>query len=91
VARKQAAPKAADAASNSPVLIFKPELLRLVGASYGSVFSWMRAGKFPLSREIGPGGRSTKIAWVRSEVTEWLANRPPRRFRAVPRPLREQR
>jgi predicted DNA-binding transcriptional regulator AlpA len=74
------APSAA-ATSNSP-LLYKPELLRLIGVSYGSVFSWMKAGKFPLSREIGPGGRSTKIAWIRSEVMEWLANRPQRRMRA---------
>jgi predicted DNA-binding transcriptional regulator AlpA len=59
-------------------LIYKPELLRMIGASYGSIFSWMRKGQFPLAREIGPGGRSTKIAWVESEVMEWLAKRPQR-------------
>jgi predicted DNA-binding transcriptional regulator AlpA len=63
-------------------LIYKPELLAMVGASYGSIFDWMRRGKFPLAREIGPGGRSCKIAWVRSEVLEWLANRPQRQVRA---------
>jgi predicted DNA-binding transcriptional regulator AlpA len=65
-------------------LIFKPELLRLVGASYSSIFSWMRCGKFPLAREIGPGGRSTKIAWVESEVMDWLAARPPRQIKPPP-------
>jgi predicted DNA-binding transcriptional regulator AlpA len=64
-----------------PRLIYKPELLRVVGASYSSIFAWMRAGKFPLAREIGPGGRSCKIAWLESEVIAWLANRPPRHMR----------
>jgi predicted DNA-binding transcriptional regulator AlpA len=62
-------------------LIFKPELLALIGVSYGSIFAWMRAGKFPLAREIGPGGRSCKIAWVESEVLAWLADRPVRRMK----------
>jgi predicted DNA-binding transcriptional regulator AlpA len=66
---------------NSIRLIFKPELLRLIGVSYGSIFSWMRAGKFPLAREIGPGGRATKIAWLEHEIMEWLAARPQRRMK----------
>lgn len=74
------APSAA-ANTSSSRLIFKPELLRLIGVSYGSIFSWMRAGKFPLAIEIGPGGRSCKIAWVRTEVEEWLAARPRRRIK----------
>jgi predicted DNA-binding transcriptional regulator AlpA len=63
-------------------LIFKPELLRLIGVSYGSIFSWMRAGKFPLAREIGPGGRATKIAWFEHEIMAWLAARPERQMKA---------
>jgi predicted DNA-binding transcriptional regulator AlpA len=62
-------------------LIFKPELLELIGVSYGSIFSWMRAGKFPIAREIGPSGRGTRIAWVESEILEWLAARPQRRMK----------
>jgi predicted DNA-binding transcriptional regulator AlpA len=65
-------------------LIFRPELLELIGVSYGSIFAWMRTGKFPLSREIGPGGRGTRIAWVESEVLEWLAARPQRRMKPPP-------
>jgi predicted DNA-binding transcriptional regulator AlpA len=65
-------------------LIFKPELLDLIGVSYGSIFSWMRVGKFPMSREIGPGGRGTRIAWIESEILEWLAARPQRRMKPPP-------
>jgi predicted DNA-binding transcriptional regulator AlpA len=62
-------------------LIYKSELLELIGVSYGSIFSWMRAGKFPVAREIGPGGRGTRIAWIESEVHAWLAARPQRRMK----------
>jgi predicted DNA-binding transcriptional regulator AlpA len=73
-----------DAANTlSSRLIFKSELLRLIGVSYGSIFSWMRAGKFPLAIEVGPGGRSCKIAWIRTEVEEWLATRPRRRMKVL--------
>jgi predicted DNA-binding transcriptional regulator AlpA len=65
-------------------LIYKPELLELIGVSYVSIHNWMRRGKFPLSREIGPGGRTCRIAWVESEVLDWLANRPPRRMKPLP-------
>jgi len=68
-------------ARGPPRLIFKAELLRLVGVAYSSIFSWMRAGKFPLAREIGPGGRATKIAWLESEVMAWLASRPQRKIK----------
>jgi predicted DNA-binding transcriptional regulator AlpA len=72
-------------------LIHKPELLALVGVSYGSIFAWMRTGKFPLAREIGSGGRSTKIAWIRAEVEAWLAARPQRQLRPPPPPPRAPR
>jgi predicted DNA-binding transcriptional regulator AlpA len=69
------------AASDAIQLISKPELLRLLGVSYSSVFAWMRAGKFPLAREIGPGGHSCKIAWRADEVAAWLASRPQRQIK----------
>jgi predicted DNA-binding transcriptional regulator AlpA len=70
--------------SNGIRLIPKAELLRLLGVSYSSVFAWMRAGKFPLAREIGPGGHSCKIAWRADEVAAWLAARPQRRIKSLP-------
>jgi predicted DNA-binding transcriptional regulator AlpA len=63
-------------------LIFKDELLKLLGVTYGSLYAWMRDGKFPLAIEVGPrGGRSIRIAWLESEITEWLAARPRRQLR----------
>jgi predicted DNA-binding transcriptional regulator AlpA len=75
-------------ASNPPTvrLIFRPELLALVGVSYGSIFTWMRNGRFPLARELGPaGGRSSRIGWIESEVLDWIANRPKRQMKPMPK------
>jgi predicted DNA-binding transcriptional regulator AlpA len=79
-------PKADAPASNNPPirLIFKPELLALVGHSYGSIFIWMRKGQFPLARQIGPDAHNSKIAWFRHEVMAWLAARPQRRISPPP-------
>jgi predicted DNA-binding transcriptional regulator AlpA len=66
-------------------LIYKRELLALIGVSYGSVYNWMRQGRFPLARELGPpGGRTSRIAWLESEITEWLGSRPKRRMKPLP-------
>jgi predicted DNA-binding transcriptional regulator AlpA len=67
-------------------LIFKKETLALLGVSYGSVYLWMRAGQFPLPRQIGPGGRSARIAWYEHEVQAWLRARPPRQMKPLPPP-----
>ena len=57
-------------------LIFRGELLDIVGVSYVTVWSWMRAGTFPRGRHIG--GRT---AWIESEVAAWIASRPIRRLK----------
>ena len=43
-------------------LIFRSELIDIVGVSYVTVWSWMRAGTFPRGRDIGgaPPGLSPK-------------------------------
>src|SRR5271166_4027039 len=56
-------------------LIFRGELIDVVGVSYVTVWSWMRAGTFPRGRDIG--GRT---AWIESEVAAWIASRPIRRL-----------
>ncbi len=49
-------------------LIKKAELLELVGASYPTIWRWMRDGAFPRSVILGPN----RVAWRESEVREWL-------------------
>lgn len=38
----------------------------------------MREGKFPMSRQVGG-----KIAWVESEIDEWIMNRPICKYKPV--------
>ena len=57
-------------------LIFRNELIDIVGVSYVTVWSWMRAGTFPRGRDIG--GRT---AWIESEIAAWIASRPIRRLK----------
>jgi prophage regulatory protein len=56
--------------------IGKTEVLNRVGASYPTIWQWMREGKFPRSRELG--GRS---AWIESEIETWIKGRPIRRLK----------
>jgi predicted DNA-binding transcriptional regulator AlpA len=58
-------------------LLTKGEVLALIGVSYPALWGWIRDGKFPAGRSIGFGKRS-HVAWVESEVAEWIANRPLR-------------
>jgi predicted DNA-binding transcriptional regulator AlpA len=52
-------------------MIFKTELLRLVGCSYATVWRWMREHKFPMSFDVGG-----KTAWREDEINAWFASRP---------------
>jgi predicted DNA-binding transcriptional regulator AlpA len=52
-----------------PRLLSKPEIMSIVGASFPTIWQWMRAGTFPRSRIVG--GRSM---WRSDEIDQWLAN-----------------
>ena len=61
-------------------LLLKEQVLELVGqSSYSCLWGWMKTQGFPLPIALGPPeGRTTKVAWVHSEVLEWIAARPRR-------------
>lgn len=54
-------------------LLSKSEVLAIAGVSYPTIWSWMRAGKFPRSRIVGG-----KSMWVSTEVDEWMQRLPLR-------------
>ena len=63
------------------VLMAKNQVTALLGVGDTRLWEWLRDDLFPKPIEIGPpGGRSSMIAWYRSEVEEWLATRPRRQF-----------
>jgi prophage regulatory protein len=57
-------------------LLTKREILDLTGVSFVTIWTWMRAGKFPRSREVG--GRSM---WFSTEVEDWLNGLPVRKLK----------
>jgi predicted DNA-binding transcriptional regulator AlpA len=56
----------------------KDEVLELLGISYPCLFGWIRDGKFPPGRSIGTGKKG-HVAWIESEVHDWIWSRPARR------------
>lgn len=50
-------------------LLDKRQILSITGVSFPTVWSWMRAGKFPRSRVVGG-----KSKWLNTEVDQWIAN-----------------
>ena len=58
-------------------LIFKPEVLHRVGLSFPTIWKMMRLGRFPPARIIGG-----KSAWIESEINDFLAGLPLRRYKS---------
>jgi predicted DNA-binding transcriptional regulator AlpA len=57
-------------------IVSKPEVLERVGVTYPTIWTWMREGKFPRSRELGG-----KSCWLEHEIEEWILSRPVRRLK----------
>jgi predicted DNA-binding transcriptional regulator AlpA len=54
-------------------LLSKSEVLAITHVSFPTIWSWMRAGKFPRSRIVGG-----KSMWLSSEIERWLSALPLR-------------
>jgi prophage regulatory protein len=61
-----------------PRFIYRNELLARVGVTYTSIWLWVRDGKFPAPRELGGGHQRGRLAWLESEIDEWMNSRPKR-------------
>jgi predicted DNA-binding transcriptional regulator AlpA len=59
--------------SLTPRLLSKHEVVALTGATFPTIWAWMRAGKFPRSRIVGG-----KSMWLSTEVEGWMARLPLR-------------
>lgn len=44
------------------------------GISKASVYRMMRAGNFPLSTQLIPGGR--RVGWRQSDIIAWMSDPP---------------
>ena len=60
---------------SAPVrLLTKAEVLHIAGVSFPTLWSWMRAGKFPRARISAGGGSKSKSVWRSDEVEKWIDN-----------------
>lgn len=70
--------------SIAEAFLTKQQVLELVGVSFPTLWDWMRKGQFPSSRVLGQGaGNRTTARWLRSEINQWMASRPPRLFKGA--------
>jgi len=68
-----------DAAAEQPTLVFlsKQQVLKKIPVTGPTLWSWVRAGKFPRPRAISPN----KTVWVAAEVEAWMQARPLRTYK----------
>lgn len=57
--------------ASSERLLRRPEVLRRVGLGRSAMYARIKAGTFP--RPVSTGGNS--VAWVESEIDQWIADR----------------
>ena len=61
------------------VFLSKAEVLRRIPITGPTLWSWVRAGKFPRPRTLSPN----KTVWLQSEVHEWMQARPQRQYKPI--------
>jgi prophage regulatory protein len=62
-----------------PPLVFlsKAQVLKKVPVTAPTLWAWVRAGKFPKPRGLGPN----KTVWVEAEVDAWMQAQPTREYK----------
>lgn len=48
-----------------------PAVVHKIGASRASIYAWVRDGRFPKPRKLGP----RRVAWLASDLDAWIASR----------------
>ena len=61
----------------SLVFLSKKQVLAKVPITGPTLWSWVRAGKFPRPRAISPN----KTVWLRDEIDQWMRARPLRNYK----------
>jgi len=62
-----------------PSLVFlsKAQVLKRIPVTGVTLWSWVRAGKFPRPRALGPN----KTVWIEAEVDAWMQAQPLRKYK----------
>lgn len=68
--------------SKKPVRILRnPEVTKKTGLSYSRRWELERAGLFPKSFKLTPGGPpNSAVGWLESEIDAWIAERADQRI-----------
>jgi prophage regulatory protein len=59
------------------VFLSKAQVLKKVPVTAPTLWAWVRAGKFPKPRALGPN----KTVWVEAEVDAWMRAQPTRNYK----------
>jgi prophage regulatory protein len=59
------------------VFLSKAQVLKKVPVTPPTLWAWVRAGKFPKPRGLGPN----KTVWVEAEVDAWMQAQPTRNYK----------
>ena len=49
------------------------DLLRMIGVSKSTIYEWIKKGRFPPPRQLGP----RCVGWSAEEVQRWIDEREP--------------
>jgi prophage regulatory protein len=63
----------------APRLLRLNEVVALTGLSRMTIWRMERTGAFPSRRQLG----GNSVAWLESDVHEWIESRPPVRLRSA--------
>lgn len=71
-------------------LMFRPELLRILGITDSTMYAWLEAGILVRPISLGPNrsnGIARRNAWIREEVYQWIRDQAAK-SRAPVKPAR---
>lgn len=58
-----------------PAFVRLPQVLTRTGLARSTLYAAIAAGEFPRARQLGASG-ARSVAWLESELAEWIATRP---------------
>jgi prophage regulatory protein len=70
-----------------PIFLRLPAVMARTGLSRSSLYLRMNKGEFPAAHALGP----RMIAWLESDVDQWMSNVVAGAFKAAPPPAHAER
>ena len=54
-------------------ILNEAEVVKMVGVSRVTIYTWERDGRFPRRRQLGP----KRVGWLLSDILNWMQKLPP--------------